>query len=56
MPFTFFISSMLTKFPFSFLYSIILFAREGPIPGRFSSSDDVALFIFIVPCRTFRVQ
>ena len=47
-PLTFFISSILLNFPFSFLYSIIRKANDGPIPGNVSNSVWVAVFIFTI--------
>ena len=46
-PFTFFISSLVLNFPFSFLYCIIFSAVDTPIPGNVCNCSLVAVFIFI---------
>lgn len=48
-PLTFFKSSIFLNLPFLFLYSIIFKAVDAPIPGKFVSSDCVAVFILIKP-------
>lgn len=51
-PGTFFMSSILSNFPFFSLYSIMVFDRLSPIPFRFCNSSLFALLMFIV-CFSF---
>ena len=48
-PLTFLISSIDLNPPLDSLYDIMSAALDGPIPGKVSNSDSVALFILISP-------